>query len=148
MTEPSAERIAEIRARLEAATPGPWKTYPHPTQLLLDNRRAVFIKDRTVCATTSDGGGLMAVAYCDYMTPEYAERNAALIANAPADIAFLLSREKAARAEGTTECLLDISELLDEFSEPAMRTHTEQAQVEILLMARSRIRALLTKERT
>lgn len=74
----SAERIAEIRARLEAATPGPWKA-----NLYLGGAYAI---DRIA----PNGDRLARVAVVDGMIQTPA--NAALIAHAPTDLAYLLDR--------------------------------------------------------
>ncbi len=58
-------------------TPGPWSVW---TGRLLG--QDIFHDKRTVCADSGVGDKL-AVAYCDYHTPERAEANARLIAAAP-----------------------------------------------------------------
>jgi hypothetical protein len=65
---------AEITARLNAATPGPWEAL-----VLRDMNDAALV--RPILDDYSDGGeGLLGVADAEF------------IANAPSDIAFLLSR--------------------------------------------------------
>lgn len=69
MTDP-----AEITARLNAATPGPWKAL-----VLRDMNDAALV--RPILDDYSDGGeGLLGIADAEF------------VANAPTDIAFLLSR--------------------------------------------------------
>jgi hypothetical protein len=77
----SDEWIAEIRARLEAATPGPWQTWPDGTE---ESVESVSV-GRFVCHLNSN-------------MRQYRE-DAALIANAPADITYLLERLDALMAE-------------------------------------------------
>lgn len=74
------ERIAQIRARVEAATPGPWVTWPDGTE---ESVEAVAV-GRFVCHLNSN-------------MRQFRE-DAALIANAPADLAYLLSELAAAQA--------------------------------------------------
>lgn len=68
--------IDEIRKRLEAATKGLWKV----------DGRLVFADGETIVARCSEPHGGR------YATPQHwtQEANAALIANAPTDIAYLL----------------------------------------------------------
>lgn len=80
-------RIAQIRARLEAATPGPW-----------DERR----QDDYACAAYySIWGGdaeVIATDWNDEQYPPTRQADCDLIANAPADLAYLLSELAAAQA--------------------------------------------------
>lgn len=66
-------RLNEIRQRLEKATPGPW-TIKHRQNVI-----------------TSDGRGATTASGLDGDN-ERNEANASLIANAPADLAYLLER--------------------------------------------------------
>ena len=75
------ERIAQIRARVEAATPGPWVTWPDGTE---ESVEAVAV-GRFVCHLNSN-------------MRQFRE-DAALIANAPADLAYLLERVAALEVE-------------------------------------------------
>lgn len=75
------ERISEIRARLEKATPGPWQTWPEGTE---ESVESVSL-GRFVCHLNSN-------------VRQFRE-DAALIANAPADIAYLLARVDALTQE-------------------------------------------------
>jgi hypothetical protein len=73
---PAADRVAEIRARLDGAdTPGPWEIEPdeHGTRLGSKTRWVGHCPD---CDTTA----------------EFGSGDADLIAHAPADLAYLLSR--------------------------------------------------------
>lgn len=63
-------RVDEIKARLEAATPGPWRT----------NKFVTFIE------AEKDGEFI-----CQFPNYYNYNGNSNLVANAPADIAFLLS---------------------------------------------------------
>ena len=90
-----AERIAGIRERIEAATAGPWTACG---------------ADRGGCecrqVSSADGLVALAVAHTDDdgltggegYTIEQAKRNAVIIANAPADLAYLLACLDAAEA--------------------------------------------------
>lgn len=73
-------RIALIKARLEAATPGPWQTWPDGTE---ESVESVAV-GRFVCHLNSN-------------MRQFRE-DAALIANAPDDLAWLLSEVEAATA--------------------------------------------------
>mgnify|MGYP000676824464 CR=1 FL=1 len=87
------ERIAEIRARVDAATPGPW-----------DERRQ---DDYACSAYYSIWGGETEVIATDWNDVQYPPTRRAdcdLIANAPADLAYLLAenarlRERVAALE-------------------------------------------------
>jgi len=85
-------RIAEIRARLEAATPGPWEW----TGNALDQSENPY---QEVISTEVSCG-----AYClgGMWAPGIDEDDKALIANAPADLADLLAALDAAQAERDT----------------------------------------------
>lgn len=65
------DRIAVIKARLEAATPGPWRHFPPPTNRLVAGGDDLDVE----------------VAHCRVRS---GAGDAELIANAPADIAYLL----------------------------------------------------------
>lgn len=80
----SVTRLEEIRARLNAATPGPWRT----------SWRGI---DPDV---VSIEGGICHAEDCDCDGPDLvlAEADAAFIAHAPEDIAFLLARVAALKA--------------------------------------------------
>lgn len=93
MTEPTTqaqeapttdERIAAIRSRLEAATPGPWGQYGH--RYLKGHIFATGQQQQLVASCTS-----ASTASEDFNAElEQDWRNAELIANAPADLCFLL----------------------------------------------------------
>jgi hypothetical protein len=70
-----ATRIAKIRERLAAATPGPWEI---PKKISM----AIQVNGDTVAVT----GGNSSIELIQH------QQNAKLIANAPSDIAFLLDR--------------------------------------------------------
>ncbi len=81
------ERIAGIVGRLNAATPGPWATQPNPHGglTLLRGQRDLALRDRHIQSH------LQIVPASD----------AALIANAPSDIAWLVERLQEARRDTT-----------------------------------------------
>lgn len=58
-------------------TPGPWEVWTGSKR----EETAIFHSGRTVAKPIKEGA--IAVAYCDYHTPEIAEANARLIAAAP-----------------------------------------------------------------
>ena len=70
------DRLAEIRARLDAATPGPWEVWENGTM---------------VCAPDHDAPG----AYHDIALAFPSLGDQDLIAHAPADIAWLLALAEA-----------------------------------------------------
>lgn len=76
MTTPDTTRLAEIRARLDAATDGPWEATPN---------------DRILGQPRPEHAGERAVAEALLSV------DADLIAHAPADLAFLLSELEAAQ---------------------------------------------------
>jgi hypothetical protein len=86
-TNPPADRIAEIRARLEAATPGPWKAQEYDEN-----------PGDEGCAILGNTTTTMRSYVLAYSLPypwhdrEATERDAELIANAPTDLAYLLAR--------------------------------------------------------
>ena len=81
-------RLEEISARLNAATPGPWRVYV-----------AIDARDHTVYGNFKSKPYLLAEIWHNGLRPneehgEFAQQqshNADLIANAPSDITFLLS---------------------------------------------------------
>lgn len=77
--EPAKTRVEEIRGRLEAATPGQWKSEDDPLQGAWSVRRDGFY----VCQTRTETGigG----------TSDIGKPDADFIANAPADISWLLA---------------------------------------------------------
>ena len=83
----SWHRLEEIRARLGNATPGPWETVP--------------TVGNAVIAPDADGG-----YWTDVADRIETEPDAAFIANAPADIAWLL-----AEVEGLREQVADAWDL-------------------------------------
>lgn len=92
-----SERIAEIRERLEKATPGPWV---NEGDVVADEQSIVvgvesynwrFVAH--INSDTDDGPETPPIS------PEEAKANAEFIANAPTDIAFLLDELAAAKAE-------------------------------------------------
>lgn len=72
----SSESLSALRKLEAEATGGEWVVF-NPSPDHPDDE--IFHRGKTVCAPTG-WMALMAVAYCDYMTPEYAEGNAAFIA--------------------------------------------------------------------
>lgn len=83
-----AARVAEIEARIEAATPGPWQA------CIKVHERPINHLD-TPCVT--DAIGLMVIA--DAWGAEHRAGNAELIANAPADLRYLLARVRELEAK-------------------------------------------------
>ena len=69
----ATDRVAEIRARLAATTPGPWVVHSDPT----------FTPLRAVAIHTPDGW--------DYLSERISPDDASLMANAPADLSWLLA---------------------------------------------------------
>jgi hypothetical protein len=103
MTSPSpADRTAEIRARLDAATPGPWKAQDYD-----DN------PGDEGCAILGKTSNTMRSFVLAYSLPypwhdqKATEADAALIANAPADLAYLLAR--VGELEGQIAAILPIA---------------------------------------
>jgi glutathione S-transferase len=84
MTE---DRIAAIRARLEAATPGPWTIWDDPL-------------DIEICNDDYSATHMHAVAKLENISPQV-KRNAQFIAQAPEDIAYLLAELDKARETNT-----------------------------------------------
>lgn len=83
------DRIDAIRARLNAATPGPWAIWHD-----LDHQGFTTVGD------ADSYEEILAHGECEESNPTahvYVEEDADLIANAPADIAFLLAELDAAR---------------------------------------------------
>ena len=76
-----SDRLNEIRARLDAATPGPWRYAPNPLGGIVD----------------SDGRYIIA-PYCGY-GDERDMPDVLLIAHAPADIAWLLNEVERLRRD-------------------------------------------------
>lgn len=74
------DRLQEIRARLDAATPGPWEVWENGTM---------------VCAPDRDAPG----AYHDIALAFSSLGDQHLIAHAPADIAWLLDEVERLRGE-------------------------------------------------
>lgn len=88
-TTPSDPRVGEIQARLDAATPGPWRA--------ARNEREV-----NMWVLSED---LMLEANLGYLG-NHPEKNAYFIANAPADVAYLLAQLRARdEALGRVEAL-------------------------------------------
>lgn len=77
-------RAADIRARLDAASPGPW--YTHPVDGVI----------RILCRTSTHTVNKVASVL---RTCRHQQQDAALIANAPADLAWLLAQNDRLRAE-------------------------------------------------
>jgi len=93
------DRLAEIRARLEAATPGPWKW-------------EVVIAEQSVTEHTLKGPDVL----CRYWYDRPPSGDGELIAHAPEDIAWLLGEVERLRAlMGFTNALADLTP--DEFEE-------------------------------
>ncbi len=92
----SDERLAEIRARLEAATPGPW------------------VASEGDGATWVDSVGRNGLLVCNtgVISNRYSTANTRLIANAPADLAYLLAELAAAQAREQA-CTERIKDALD-----------------------------------
>ena len=93
----SDDRIAEIRARLDAATPGPWRTLDWADPPMF------------VVAQPRDSDHWPRLASCGF------GGDADLIANAPADIAWLLDevdalRERVAILRADLEDLEDMAD--------------------------------------
>ena len=80
MSENTDPRLGEIEARLAAATPGPWRVRECPP-CTERGRLEVDIWD--------EPGNLMVTGWCD--DDEFHAPDAAFIANAPTDIAYLLT---------------------------------------------------------
>lgn len=94
---PAAQaRIAEIAARLKAATPGPWvrSTRNSGTTVITHQNTA---QQRTIAECKFPTTAVLSNA--DKTFDHEAEANAALIAHAPADIAHLLSEVARLEAE-------------------------------------------------
>lgn len=81
------DRKAEIRARLETATPGPWFANDTHINGMESQRNIDNAANEQVCWTTRGWPNGVAVA------------NAILIANAPTDIAWLLEELERAKLE-------------------------------------------------
>jgi hypothetical protein len=87
------DRISEIRARLEKATSGPWKVVDDPSSMMWD-----------VAVTNHNPGeddfrGIIAsLSQTNQIPADEQEANGTLLANAPADIAYLLDRVEALEA--------------------------------------------------
>jgi multidrug efflux pump subunit AcrA (membrane-fusion protein) len=117
-------RIAAIRARLEAATPGPWEW----TGNALDQSENPY---QEVISTEVSCG-----AYClgGMWAPGIDEDDKALIANAPADLADLLAALDAAQAELTglhDEHFREMQAVEDALAErDAATARAEQAEAE------------------
>lgn len=75
------DRLQEIRARLDAATPGPWEYHPDPVGALAGPDGRNIITPYAGYGNASDWPDIT------------------LIAHAPADIAFLLSENEALREQ-------------------------------------------------
>jgi hypothetical protein len=94
------DRLTEITDRLKAATPGPWK-WDGIAYIWTDKNRMVADTDEEKGAFRPRGHGYMQSQLG--MTEEQIEAqqnaNAELIANAPSDISYLLTRLHEAEAE-------------------------------------------------
>ncbi len=89
MSEPlTEEQLAEIKARLAAATPGPWRqTEPTDgTPIVFDMTCGGESCSFEDCDLPDEG-----MHVCDLAWGELSDADAALIANAPTDIARLLA---------------------------------------------------------
>jgi hypothetical protein len=88
------ERINEIKARLEAATPGPWEN---------DHANCVGVY--------KNEGWEFDICECESICTENANANADFIAHAPDDIAYLLAENERMRAEfkETVQLLTDVT---------------------------------------
>ena len=84
---PPPSRLAEIEARLKAATPGPWAWWRDPS-LVEDG---VYAPKHPDTQYDADGKLVDACTVCRGMTGPTREANAQFIASAPEDVAFLLS---------------------------------------------------------
>lgn len=108
------ERVREIRARLEAATPGPWGVYngtdvfgPHGG----DSGDGAKADDNDGWQVADCAVGLTSYAG-DFVPLGHAVRiaNAHLIAHAPADLRWLLDRvERLERENAHTECIAHLN---------------------------------------
>jgi hypothetical protein len=122
-------RISEIRARMEAATPGPWK-WEGPVDLV-DGSQARCLA----------GDGL--VLRHEALTWKMHEPDAALIANAPADIAYLLDRVEALEGAATEGLRLAHRVGRDEFDDD---DHRRGDGVAVEHFIRQQMGALTTEE--
>ncbi len=89
-TDAFEARLREIEARLQAATPGPWKVCRYWNAMY-------NVAD---CGAATDGI-LRTVAAPDLTSPARVDDTARFIANAPDDIAWLLAELRAARSGDT-----------------------------------------------
>jgi hypothetical protein len=101
MSDDNEKRIAEIRARLNAATPGPWveddgNVFDDATSKARYDAIIAKIDGRPYDDAAVRKLGL--VATCDQAWENF-DNNALFIAHAPADIAFMLSEVERLRAE-------------------------------------------------
>lgn len=78
------ERRAEIQARLDAATPGPWKAH-------LSNTPPHYREAPVVSHKANDYGDRLGRFVLWEGDPEQVDKDALLIANAPTDLAALLA---------------------------------------------------------
>ena len=101
----SAGRIEEIRARLDAATPGPWRVAEDDAEVM--------------CIDQPNGNGRN---FFHGESPQEAD-DAEFIAHAPADIAFLLGR-----VEALTDALVAMETLAPDLSSPGFRRAREAAR--------------------
>lgn len=79
-----AKRLAEIKARLKAVTPGQWDTekyQPQQVQTKLQGLSIAYFGKNTICSSQ----GFYEI------TREQAEANASMVAHAPDDLRYLLS---------------------------------------------------------
>lgn len=137
----SPERLAEIRARLEAATPGPWKARRTRTDLAF-HVPAMVVWERSEGTTRV----LTFVAVCEAaLAPN--DANADLIANAPTDLADLLAEverlEQVGRVlwhglEGLAAC---VEELRHPSLSPGLRARAADEADEALSTARAALAA-------
>jgi hypothetical protein len=77
---PKRDRLAEIQARLDAATPGPWEWFRRGDEL--GYRRPDRTIERVIGLRFNNDGDA---------EPDIPAQNEALIISAPADLAFLLA---------------------------------------------------------
>lgn len=84
-----SDRIAEIRARLESATPGPWRVI-EPLQPTVRPHRRMIVADEVASQQSSEIGNV-----------QFSWFDTRLIVHAPADIAWLL--DEVERLQGDQE---------------------------------------------
>lgn len=85
-----SDRLAEIRARLDAATPGPWE------ERAQDDSRCMAYSSIWAVAPGRPAVEIVATDWNDDGYPQPVQADCDLIAHAPADIAYLLEQLAAA----------------------------------------------------